>query len=162
MLILTLLGWLGYAWFFPPDSVLIERRILSLVALFPVEKKESIFVQALRADRIADYFSCDVSLDLGEISRTSQNIHSRVELRQTVVASRNRISGLRFEIPSLEVKVNEDALNADVRMGVLIWQDQDPNPIAEEMRLTLRKEHGTWLIGRVEGITETTIPVAAR
>lgn len=162
LLILALLCWLGYAWFFPPDAVLIERRIHRLVALFPVEKQESIFVQALRADRIAEYFSYDVSLDLGDISRSSQEIHSRLELRQTVAAARNRFSGLRLEIPSLQVKVNEDAQNADVRMGVLIWQGEDLTPLAEEVRLTLRKEHGTWLIALVEGVRETTLPVAAR
>ena len=162
LLILALLCWLGYAWFFPPDAVLIERRIHRLVALFPVEKQESIFVQALRADQIAEYFSYDVSLDLGDISRSSQDIHSRLELRQTVAAARNRFSGLRLEIPSLQVKVNEDAQNADVRMGVLIWKGEDPTPLAEEVRLTLRKEHGTWLIAVVEGVRETTLPVAVR
>lgn len=155
-------GVLGYHWFFPPDAVVIDRRVRGLVRLLRVETDQSIFAQAVRADRIADHFTHDVSLNLDGISKGSYNVSGRPELRQTALAARNRIVGMRCDVPSLKISINEETRTAEVDITLLIWHKEDPNPMVEDLCLSLRKEEGIWLIAAIEGVAEKSLPLETR
>lgn len=151
------MGGLLYWWVFPPDSVLIERRIHSLVKLFPSKASESTFSRLIQANRIADHFTHDVAIRMGESYTTMGDIQGRSDLIQSAAAVRTRWPNLRFEVLDVTTTLTNEGQQAKVRFGLLMWMNQEPDPVSQTLQLVLRKEQRKWLIFLVE--PEPDIPL---
>ena len=150
LVVLIVGGWFLYEWMFPPLEVVLEKRVRALVALIPPTGKESMITQAIKASRIADYFAPNISIQLDGFSRWTDSVHTRNDLQGLVAGARANWPGATIDIAGVKVTVGDDRESALVQMGVVVKQPREPDPVAGEMRLYLKKIEKSWVIEKVE------------
>lgn len=150
--VLAALGiWLWTVLFPNPEKV-IRQRLMELARTASSSPGESDLARLAAARSLAGFFSTNVELqvELPELSRYS--IMDRDEIMQAALMARSRAGGLKVKFPDINVTVAPDKQSAVADLTVQANISGEPDPIVQEMKFTLRKIDGRWLITRVETV----------
>ena len=144
--------WLWTVLFPGPEKIILQRlaQVADSASFSPGENP---LLTAARAERLGDFFSTNVEVRLDVPGHGQQVFSGRDEIVQTAAAVRSVIpGGLKVGLTDVTVAVAADqqSATADVTVKTQAAGEKDFN--AQEVKFTLQKIAGDWLITRVETV----------
>ena len=142
---------------FPSPEKVIRQRLATVAQRASFSPNESALARLADAESLAGYFSTNVEINLDVPGRVQHTILGRDEITQTAVAARSTSSSLSVKFLDMNVTIGPDKQSAvaDFTVEASIADEQDL--IVQEMKFTLQKISGQWLITRVETIRTLSI-----
>lgn len=146
------LGFLAYQKLFPGDETRIRRELSDLARCASMPAGEPVWRRVANANRLAEFFSADVALNLEPIGLDWASVNGRAELRPLLLAARSRLQQSRIEFPEMLVAVAPDRTNATAIVGVVAEINGEPNAVVQELKMSWRKIDGQWRIATIEAV----------
>jgi hypothetical protein len=149
-------GWLWTVLFPSPEKV-VRQRLATVAQRVSFTANESAVARLADAESLAGYFSTNIEINLDVPGRVQHTILGRDEITQTAVAAGSTTSSLSVKFLDVDVTIGPDKRSAvaDFTVEARVGDDQDL--IVQEMKFTLQKISGQWLITRVETIRTLSI-----
>jgi hypothetical protein len=80
------------------------------------------------------------------------HILGRGEITQAALGVRSAVGGLKVQFPDINVTVAPDKQSAEADLTVEVNISSERERIVQEMKFTLQKTDGKWLITRIETV----------
>ena len=147
--------WLWMVLFPGPEKV-IHRRLTELAGIASSSAGESDLARLAAARNLAGFFSTNVEMkvDLPRLGQLSSM--DRDEITQLALAARMHAGGLQVRFPDIAVTVASDRQSAMADLTVTAHIDGEQDSFVQEMKFTLQKIDGKWLITGVETVRTLT------
>ena len=141
---------------FPRPEKVIRRRLTELARTVSSSANESDLMRLAAARSMAGFFAATVELnvDLPELGQRNSLDHE--EITQAALVARSRAGGVQVKFPDINITVAPDKQSAVADLTVEANISGERDPIVREMKFTLRKTDGQWLITRVETVRTLT------
>jgi hypothetical protein len=151
--ILAALGvWLWTVLFPSPEKV-IRKRLVELARTASSSSGESDLARLAAARSVAGFFSTNVELAVELPELGQRNSVDREEITQAALMARSRTGGgVQVKFPDINITVAPDKQSAVVDLTVEANVSGEHNPFVQQMKFTLQKTDGRWLITRVETV----------
>ena len=146
---LTALGVGGWRVCFPSPEHAIRKRLAELTHLASFGPDEGPLAKVLNPDKLTSLFTPDVAVRL-EVYGYAHSFDGRERLRETAMAARSTLTSFKLEFPDINVAVAPDRQSAVVDLTARGRVPGERDPQVYELRLTMQKTGGDWLIRRVE------------
>jgi ketosteroid isomerase-like protein len=104
---------------------------------------------------VAGFFAADVELNV-DLPELGQRTMDRVEITQLALMGRSRAGGLQVKFPDINITVAPDKQSAMADLTVEANISGEHDSVVREMKFTLRKTDGQWLITRIETVRTLT------
>jgi hypothetical protein len=142
--------WLWLVLFPSPEKV-IAGQFEKLARAASVHPGEGSLSRLLGAQKVGNFFSTNVEINIDVPNRQQNAMMSRDDIVQAVMAAQSS-GGLTMKFPDINVMVGADkeTAQADVTVEARVPGEQDM--MVQEMKFTLRKIGGKWLITRVQTV----------
>jgi hypothetical protein len=141
---------------FPSPQKIIRTRLARLARDASFNSGEGTLAILNKAEKIGDYFSTNVEVDLDIPGRLEHSFASRDEITQAAAAAHGAVGGLKVEFLDMDVAVGTDQTTATVDLTLKAQAEGDKDGIWQEMKFTFQKIDGAWLITRVETVRTLT------
>jgi hypothetical protein len=152
---LAVLGiWLWTVLFPRPEKV-IRRRLTELARTVSSSANESDLARLAAARSVAGFFAADVELNV-DLPELGQRTMDHVEITQLALMGRSRAGGLQVKFPDINITVAPDKQSAMADLTVEANISGEHDSVVREMKFTLRKTDGQWLITRIETVRTLT------
>jgi len=155
LLLLAVAGALAaWAWvvLHPSPERLIRKQLDGVARAASFGPSQGVLSKLSSAENLADFFSTNVDVKIDVPGHQEHRLAGREEIQQAALALRASVQGVAVSFPDVTVIVNADQESAiaDVTLQVKIAGEQDV--IVQEVKVTLRKINGPWLIVKVETV----------
>ena len=151
IVLLAALGiWLWTVLFPRPEKV-IRRRLTVLARTVSTSANESDLARLAAARGVAGFFAANVELNV-DLPELGQRTMDREEITQLALMGRSRAGGVQVKFPDINITVAPDKQSAVADLTVEANVSGEHDSIVREMKFTLRKTDGQWLITRVETV----------
>jgi hypothetical protein len=146
------LGVWGWVALHPGPERVIRRQLAEAARAASFGRGQGYLAQLTAAQRLADCFSTNVEIALDLPGRQEHRLAGRAEIQQAVLSARASLEGLSVSFPDVTVTIAPDGQSAvaDLTLEARMAGQQDM--IVQEMKFTLRKIAGQWLIVKVETV----------
>jgi hypothetical protein len=141
---------------FPSPEKVVRRRLTELARTVSSSANESDLTRLAAARSVAGFFAATVELNVDLPELGQHNSMDREEITQLALMGRSRAGGLRVKFPDINITVAPDKQSAMADLTVEANVSGEHDPIVQEMKFTLRKTDGQWLITRVETVRTLT------
>ena len=155
LLLLGLLAGLGvWGWrlLHPSPEHVIRKQLAELARTACVPANESNLAKLANAQKLASFFTPDVEITFDLPGRFSQTISGRAELQEKALGARAALSGLTVEFLDVNVTVAPDGQSATADLTAKANLPGDSVPQVEEVKVSLKKVEGDWLIQHAENV----------
>ncbi len=142
--------WLWLALFPSPEKI-ITKRFGELAKAASIHAGEGYLPRLAGVQRVGGYFAASVVINIDIPGHQEHSTLSRDDLMQMVMAAQVT-GGLTVKFSDLIVSVSADKENAQAEMTVEARPPGDPDPVVQQMKFTLQKTDGKWLITRVQTV----------
>jgi len=152
--ILALLALALWLWsvFFPGPEKLIRKRLDVVAQAASFGPGEGPLALAGNVSKLTDCFSPDAQITFDAPGHGRQTLDGHEEIRQVALGARQAIGALKVEFVDANVTVADDKESADVDLTAKGKVRGEANYYVQEMKFTLKKINGKWLIVRVETV----------
>jgi hypothetical protein len=143
--------WLWLVLFPSPEKV-IRKRLTELARTASFSANESDLARLVHAQHLAGFFATNIEVNLNVPGRVQHTLMGREEIAQAALAASKTVGGLKVKFPDVNVMVAPDKQSASVDLTVEAHVSGERDPVVQEMKFTLQKTDGEWLITRVETV----------
>lgn len=155
LLLLVIVVALGaWAWvaLHPSPERLIRRQLEGVARAASFGPGQGYLAKLAGAQRLADFFSTNIEVHIDVPGHQGHTLAGREEIQQAALASRASVQSLTVTFPDVTVIVDSDQESAvaDLTLQARVAGEQEM--IVQEMKVTLRKINGQWLIIKVETV----------
>jgi len=147
--------WLWTALFPRPETV-IRQRLMKLARTVTSSPNESDLARLASARSVAAFFSTNVELNVDLPELGHRDSMDREEITQAALMARSRAGGLQVKFPDITITVGPDKQSAAADLTVEAKVSGEHDSVVREMKFTLRKTDGQWLITRIETVRTLT------
>jgi hypothetical protein len=142
---------------FPSPEKIIRRQLEEVAKHASFTADESAVVRLAGAQSLAGYFSTNAEVNLDTLEEGQYDFIGRDQITQAALAAGSVLGSLsvKFLDVSVTVAPNKQSATADLTVDANV--SGQPNTIVNEVKITLRKISGQWLITRVETIRTLSI-----
>jgi hypothetical protein len=144
----------AWAWMalHPSPERLIRRQLDGVARAASFGPNQGALAKLSSAQTLAYFFSTNVEVNLDIPGHPDHRLLGREEIQQAALAARGSVQSLTVTFPDVTLIVNADKKSAvaDLTLQVRISGEQDM--IVQEMKVTLRKIDGDWLVTKVETV----------
>lgn len=144
----------AWAWMalHPSPERRIRRQLEGIARAASFGPNQGNLAKLAGAQSLADFFSTNVEVHIDVPGHAGQRLVGREEIQQAALASRASVQSLTVTFPDITVIVNADQESAvaDLTLQARVAGEQEM--IVQEMKVTLRKINGQWLIIKVETV----------
>jgi len=144
-------AWLWFVLFPSPEKV-IRQRLTELARTASFSSNESDLARLAAARSLAGFFSTNVEMNVDLPRFAQRSSLDRDEITQIALAASSKAGGLKVKFPDINVTVASDKQSAVADLTVEVDVSGEPDRIVQEMKFTLQKIDGRWLISRVETV----------
>jgi acyl CoA:acetate/3-ketoacid CoA transferase alpha subunit len=137
---------------FPSPEKVIRRRLTELARIVSSSSNEGDLTRLAAARSVAGFFSTNVELNVELPELGQRNSMDREEITQAALMARSRAGGVQVKFPDINITVAPDKQSAVADLTVEANVSGEQSPMVQEMKFTLQKTDGQWLITRVETI----------
>ena len=137
---------------FPGPEKIIRQRLASLAGTVSASANESDLARLMAAKTVAGFFATNVEMQVEVPLLDRHSSLDREEIASAVLAARSRGGRLKVTFPDLNVTVAPDQQSAVADLTVEAKFSGDRDSLLQEMKFTLRKVDGQWLIIRIETV----------
>ena len=136
----------------PSPEKLIRKQLDGLIHAVSFGPGEGYLAKLAGAQRVGNFFSTNVDVQISAPGGQEHRLAGRQEIQQGALAARATLKGLSVTFPDITVIVNADGESAlaDVALEARITGEVDT--IVQELKITLHKIDGKWLIVKVETV----------
>ncbi|MGB7749158.1 MAG: hypothetical protein WBN75_17935 [Verrucomicrobiia bacterium] len=136
---------------FPGPEKVIRKRLTELARTVSSSPSESDLARLATAHSVAGFFATTVELNM-DLPELGQRTMDREEITQAALMGRSRAGGLYVKFPDINITVAPDQQSAVVDLTVEANISGERDSIVREMKFTLQKTDGQWLITRIETV----------
>jgi hypothetical protein len=144
----------AWAWIalHPSPERLIRRQLEGVARAASFGSNQGYLSKLSGAQGLADFFSTNVEINIDVPGHEARRLAGREDIQQAALASRAAVQSLIVTFPDITVIVNADKESAvaDLILRAQVGGEQDA--VVQEMKVTLRKINGQWLIIKVETV----------
>jgi hypothetical protein len=140
---------------FPRPEKVIRRRLTELARTVSSSANESDLTRLATARNVAGFFAATVELNV-DLPELGQRTMDREEITQAALMGRSRAGGLLVKFPDINITVATDKQSAVADLTVEAKASGERDSMVQEMKFTLRKTDGQWLITRIETVRTLT------
>lgn len=137
---------------FPGPEKIIRRRLADVARTASFAPKEGMIARAANAQKLAGYFAPQTEVNIDLPGREQHELAGRDEIAQAALVARNNFRALQVEFLDTHVTLAADKESAVANLTVKGKIPDDKDFLVQEMKITLKKTDGTWLITRVETV----------
>src|SRR6266576_3589020 len=148
---LAALGFWLWTVLFPGPEKLIRKRIAEVARLASIAPGEGLVTQGLRIQSLVNCFDPHAELTF-DLPGRSCTIAGRDEMTEHAGAARRHLGSLKVELLDLNLALSPDKQSAVVDLTARVKLPEERDFIVQEMRFTLKKINGEWLIISVETV----------
>jgi hypothetical protein len=141
----------------PSPEKVIHKRLVALANTVSFSSNENNLVRLAGAQNLGDFFSADVEVNINVPGRIQERLMSRQEIIQAALGARSAVSGLKVKFPDINITVAPDKQSAVANLTFEARVSGQPDLIVQEMKFTLRKIDGKWLVTRIETVRTLSI-----
>jgi hypothetical protein len=152
---LTALGIWLWTVLFPSPETVIRKRLTELARTVSSSANESDLTRLAAARSVAGFFAANVELNV-DLPELGQRTMDREEITQVALMARSRAGGVQVKFPDINITVAPDKQSAVADLTVETNVSGERDSVVQEMKFTLRKTDGQWLITRVETVRTLT------
>ncbi len=144
----------AWAWvvLHPSPEKVIRKQLQGAARAVSFGPDEGYLAKLAGAQRLADFFSTNVDVQLDVPGRQEHRLAGREEIQQEALAARAAVRSLSVTFPDVTVIVNAGDASAVADLTLQAKVAGEPDMIVQEMKFTLRKINGQWLIVKVETV----------
>jgi len=142
--------WL-WLWLFPSPEKVIARQFEKLAHAISVQPGEGYLPRMIGAQTAGGFLSSNVEINIDRRGQQQRTTMSRDDIVQAVMAM--HVSGgltVKFQDISVTVGADKETAQADATVEARAPGEQDM--MVQQMKFTLRKIDGKWLITRVQTV----------
>jgi hypothetical protein len=152
LIVLVAAGYL--CWHFLKDSPeeIIRKRLRNVAQTASFAAEESPLMRLANAQRLSTFCTLDVEVTVDTPRGDQRTMTGRDEILQAAGGVRSALKGLSIEFLDMEVVLGADKTSAVVNLTARASIPNDRDDYIQELRLTLRKTDGEWLISKVETV----------
>jgi hypothetical protein len=152
---LAALGGLGFwLWLtlFPSPQKVVRKTLEHLARCGSFSASQGVLARLAYAQKLADFFCTNVEINLDIRGHGNRRFLDREEIVQAAAGARSAVEAITVEFPNIAVKVSPDKQSAQAELTLEARVSGEHDPIVEEMKFTLQKIGGQWLITRVKTV----------
>jgi len=149
---LVALGFWLWTVLFPGPEKLIRKRIAEVARLASIAPGEGLVTQGLRIQSLVNCFDPHAELTFDLPGRSQYTIAGRDEMTEHAGAARRNFRSLKVELLDPNLALSPDKQSAVVDLTAKVKLPDERDFIVQEMKFTLKKINGEWLIIRVETV----------
>ena len=142
---------------FPSPGKIIRRQLNAVAKCASFAADEGTLARMADAESLAGYFSTNVEVNINIREGDRQDFVGRDQITQAALAARSAVSSLSVKFLDVAVTVAPDKQSAVADFTVEARVSGEPDLIVQEMKFTLQKISGHWLITRVETVRTLSI-----
>lgn len=146
------LGWWGYRKWFPPDEVVLRRRLDEVAQSASFGPSEKALSSLANASGLASYFTADVRIKIQGIGGEEGGFRGRDRVQELALAARRETQSLRVEFLTPDVIVDRAAGQATVQTTVRAQTGVQTEPFLQMLKFDWRKVDGKWLVARISTV----------
>jgi hypothetical protein len=155
LLLIALIGaaivWLWGVLFPNPDHVI--RKLLAQTArAASFAPGQSYLSRLSSAQRLPDYFATDVEVTIDVPGHEERRLVGRQDIQQAALSARATLDSLDVTFPDITLTIDRDKESATADLAAEARISGNADILVQEMKFTLRKFGGQWLITRVETV----------
>ena len=148
--------WLWFVLFPSPEKV-IHKRLVGLANAVSFSSDENNLLRLAGAQSLGDFFSADVEVDIDVPGHERHNFMGRQEITRAALTARSAVAWLKVKFPDINIKVAPDKQSAVANLTLEARVSGQQDPIVQEMKFTLQKTDGKWLVTHVETVRTLSI-----
>ena len=149
---LVALGFWLWTVLFPGPEKLIRKRIAEVARLASIAPGEGLVTQGLRIQSLVNCFDPHAELTFDVPGRSQYTIAGRDEMIEHAGAARRNLRSLKVELLDPNLALSPDKQSAVVDLTARVKLPEERDFIVQEMKFTLKKINGEWLIISVETV----------
>jgi hypothetical protein len=150
--VLAALGVWAWTALHPGPERAIRKQLEGLARAVSFAPDEGNFAKLARAGRLGDFFSTNVDVEVDVPGVEKHTLSGRAAVQQAALAARATVRGLSVAFPDVTVRVNADKESGAADATLQARVAGEPDLIVQELKFTLRKIEGRWLIVKVEAV----------
>jgi hypothetical protein len=141
-------------WFFlrsSPEEI-IRKRLRSVAETASFTAGESTLMRLANAQKLSMFCTLDIEVTVDAPGGSQRTITGRDEILQAAGGVRSAVKGFLVQFLDMEVEIAPDQNTAVVNLTARASIPNDRDDYIQELKLTLRKIDGEWLISKVETV----------
>jgi hypothetical protein len=146
------LGVWGWMALHPSPERLIRRQLEGVAHAVSFGPNEGNLAKLAGAERLGDFFSTNVDVRIDVPGGQEHRLAGREEIQQAALAARGSAQALSVTLADVTVMVNAEQESAVADLTLEGRVGGQPDRIVQELKITLRKINGQWLIVKVETV----------
>ncbi len=149
--ILVSLGVWIWVTFFPGPERAIRKRLAELAQLGSFGNEGQI-AKVANTSKLASFFTPDIEISVDVPGGPRQKLSGQDELLKAAMAVRTYLSSLRVELLDINITFAPGKESAVVNLTLKVQVNGEKDFIPQEMKFTLKKIKGEWLIREAETV----------
>ncbi|MCU0785936.1 MAG: nuclear transport factor 2 family protein, partial [Verrucomicrobia bacterium] len=137
---------------FPSPEKIIRKQLAEVARCASFVANEGPLARAGNVAKLAGYFSADAQLSFDVPGHGPHALTGRDEIIQAAMGARSAVGALVVEFPDVNVTLATDKQSATVDLTAKAKIPGERDFYVQEMKFTLKKKDGDWLIIRVETV----------
>jgi hypothetical protein len=143
--------------FFPSPEKVIRQRLAEIARLASFNANENPLAALGGAQKLAGFCSPDLQVKLAAPANVEHTFESREEIAQSDLAARSQLGGaLKVEFVDVLVTLAPDKQSAVADLTARMQSSGSSDLNVQEIKFTLKKIDGQWLVTRVETVRTFT------
>jgi len=134
---------------FPNNETQIRRLLDDVAESASLKANTHPLVRLGGANKLADFFTSDVVIDLEGASIPVRSMNGREELVQAVTAARASVQEVKVGFHDVQITVDPDGISAAAHLTALANVTGTTDPYVQETRMRLVKNADGWRISKV-------------
>jgi len=137
---------------FPGPEKAIRNRLAKLAHAVSFSKSQGSLARIASGESVSGFFSTNVEVTINLPGQEQHTFVGRAEITQAALAARGYATDLNVKFPDVNVTVAPDKQSATADLTVEATVSGEHDAIVQEMKFTLQRIDGQWLITRVETV----------
>jgi hypothetical protein len=145
---------LAWAWvaLHPSQERLIRKQLDGVARAASFGPNQGNLAKLASVERLPDYFSTNVEIKIDLPGHHEHRLMGRDEIPPAALAARASVRSLSVTFPDVTVIVNADQESAVADVTLQVKVSGEPDMMVQEVKVTLQKINGQWLIVKVETV----------
>ena len=152
LLVAALAGLVVWGWyrFFPGDDTAIRRQLARVARLASFRPNEAALTRLGNAKELSGLLTAEAQVVIDIRGYHDQVLKGRDQVFEAAMAARNTGPGAKIEFldPVIQFPGSREGAVVDLTMKAQI--SGEPDLIVQELRFSMKKQSGEWLIDRIE------------
>ncbi|HEY1662266.1 MAG TPA: hypothetical protein VGI03_07595 [Verrucomicrobiae bacterium] len=156
VIVMAMAGTWLWSVLFPTPQHVIRARLNEFARDASFTSSQSTLAGYLSAQTVGQFFSTNVEVTLNLPGNPEFIVSGRDQIVQSMIQAHAAVSELEVDFPDLNVTLAPDQNTATADLTIRAQIDGERNSLAEEMKFTLQKIGGQWLITHIESVQVLT------